>query len=826
MGERDQRRHISIGGFVTAERFSAKPAPQSAEVAVRRRAEHGRALLAQIQRIADRVDAISAERHALAEGIPDGVYVTLESEPDFELKLESLDRARAGIELLSAQTRGRRTIATVFVPEGQLVEFEKLVRDYMSRETRTGQPRNKELIANIRSIRLTVLRHLWVDPIEYLPRANDGAVWWEVWLRDDEGVRAGVVDRFRQHAAQMQIEVPDLFMHFPGRTVVAARATLEQMTRSATLLNLVSELRKFRETAAFWTELRAGDQWQWSDDLERRITVDADSRISVCLLDSGLNLHPLLAPLVPENGRNSIDPAWTTDDALGHGTQMGGLAAFGDLVDVLPTNHPLAVGHWLESVRVLRQNHDNEGKLFGAITREAVARAEVSNPEFERIICLSITGDAVEGRGRPSEWSAAIDANAAGVDDGRKRLYVIAAGNVAEYDHHRYMASNTASPVENPGQSWNALTVGACTFKAMFNANAYPGANTVARSGGLSPYSRTTATWASGWPHKPDVVFEGGNRLLLGAGMADSTPSLDLLTVHHRFVDRPFDTFWGTSAGTALCARMAAQIATRYPEYWPETLRALIVHSADWTDEMRDSCAARTRAQTIANLLRHCGFGTPSLDAALWSAGNALTLVAQRTIQPFRAERSARGTIQRARSNEMHLYELPWPIQALRDVGPTNVELRVTLSYFIEPNPSQRGWSGRYRYESHGLRFAVRHQTESTRTFRHRINAFARAEEAGEAIRQTDEGWVIGSQARHRGSIHSDRWIGPASDLADRGVIAVFPTLGWWRELKKYERVEDEARYSLVVSIRAEGVPVDLYAPVAAQVDVPIEVAG
>jgi hypothetical protein len=28
------------------------------------------------------------------------------------------------------------------------------------------------------------------------------------------------------------------------------------------------------------------------------------------------------------------------------------------------------------------------------------------------------------------------------------------------------------------------------------------------------------------------------------------------------------------------------------------------------------------------------------------------------------------------------------------------VRLRVTLSYFVEPNPASRGWQGRYRYAS------------------------------------------------------------------------------------------------------------------------------
>ena len=74
--------------------------------------------------------------------------------------------------------------------------------------------------------------------------------------------------------------------------------------------------------------------------------------------------------------------------------------------------------------------------------------------------------------------------------------------------------------------------------------------------------------------------------------------------------------------------------------------------------------------------------GVPSLERALRSANDALTLVAQATLHPF----------QGGRMREMHLHRLPWPIEALGEIGGAEVRLRVTLSYFIEPNPGRRGW--------------------------------------------------------------------------------------------------------------------------------------
>ena len=87
-----------------------------------------------------------------------------------------------------------------------------------------------------------------------------------------------------------------------------------------------------------------------------------------------------------------------------------------------------------------------------------------------------------------------------------------------------------------------------------------------------------------------------------------------------------------------------------------------------------------------------------------------------------------------------------------------------------------------------------------------------------------DSNWLIGKQNRHKGSIHSDIWRGSAADLASRGVIAVYPALGWWKTRKRLEGYNKSARYSLIVSIRAPEVDVDLYASITNQIPVPIMV--
>jgi hypothetical protein len=138
--------------------------------------------------------------------------------------------------------------------------------------------------------------------------------------------------------------------------------------------------------------------------------------------------------------------------------------------------------------------------------------------------------------------------------------------------------------VHDPGQAWNAITVGACTDK--IDTEGHASLNPVAEAGGLSPFTTTTRTWDRAWPLKPEVVLEGGNAAKDNLG-AVGMPSLNLLTTHNQPLNRLFTTSNATSAASALCAGMAAQIMAAYPHLRPETVRALLVHSAQWSETMR-----------------------------------------------------------------------------------------------------------------------------------------------------------------------------------------------------------------------------------------------
>ena len=60
-----------------------------------------------------------------------------------------------------------------------------------------------------------------------------------------------------------------------------------------------------------------------------------------------------------------------------------------------------------------------------------------------------------------------------------------------------------------------------------------------------------------------------------------------------------------------------------YPNLWPETIRGLLVHSAEWTDRMLNGISFNNATLAAKRaLLRTFGYGVPILENALYSAGN------------------------------------------------------------------------------------------------------------------------------------------------------------------------------------------------------------
>ena len=807
--------HIYVRGTGQSEAYVSKAGGKSFPPPPRDREAHADFLLRSLN-----VALAQARAGIRADRAPDdqeagGFVLEFRLPLGQEKFVEKLEDRRQRIELLSVVDRGDEGLrASVYIPMKAQQYFLRKIERYRDEQTKSGRPKNEPLINRIDAIANGAFSSVFTDDLASLPPL-DSRIWWEVWLR------LGRIDAFSTIATELGVRVSSERLSFAERDVVLAFGQQASIGRCVVESDgAIAEVRIAKDAPSTFLNLRNDEQAEWANDLAARvISPDADA-VAVCILDSGITrAHPLILPGLDAGDVHKYDPSWPDGDSTawrGHGTAMAGLGLYGDLFPLLLGAGRVRLFHRLETVKMLP--HDGtprEPRLYGAITRESATRPEVAQPHRRRVHCMAVTSPAGTNRGRPSSWSAAIDQIAYG-DETVRRLIVLAAGNIRDNINRRsYLTLNDTEQIENPSQAWNALTVGAFTEKDALIDPMYSGWQTIAPVGGVAPCSRTSVLWDRKWPIKPEIMLEGGNWADSGP-QVDSPDDLALLTTHYRPTIRQFEAFGDTSAAASLGAYLSARVMAHRPTAWPETVRALVVHSAQWTAPMQvEMNRARTQVEKGA-LLRRFGYGVPNLDRAAMSSLNDATVVAEEHLRPFQLVGS------QVKTQDMNLHNLPWPREELERIGTTEVQLRVTLSYFIEPNPGERGWQGRYRYPSHSLRFALKRSDDSLAAFRARINKAVVLEEE-DRIAPPDAGddkWLLG-RIRDVGSLHSDVWVGSAAELVRRNALAVYPIGGWWKEKPQLERYNMDVRYALCISLRALSAE-DIYTPLAISLGVPI----
>lgn len=829
-------RHLRVDGFGSAQRFVSRLRVPGRRVPEKNRAQHAAELREDLADLELEYQALSTEWAPWEHIREKGIVVEIEAEPGQRVDVPTLERQRYGFQLLSIRSESRAGVAPVqystwFVPDGKLSEFEGLLAKY---EAATGERGNRKAIDVIVGLRRAAVQQLWTErepwPEEQAP------FWFECWLRAPDNVsRQRILDQFVAEAARVEIRVGETRLSLREHTIVMAFGRPEQFTLSSALLSCLAELRRGRDVASFVDSLGVVDQAAWLEDLTQRVAPPNDD-LAICVLDTGVNRgHPLLSAVLRTQDALSIKPhAWGSADDYpghGHGTPMAGICLLGDIASHLPGTVPINPPAVLEAVKVVPPAPalNTDEKAAAAYTAQGVATAELNRPDRRRIWCIATSMDG-ENTGTPSSWSAEIDQLAAGVDreDGKRRLIVLAAGNVVQDQWRNYPQSNFDTAPQNPAQAWNAVVVGAYTEMTGDPTLRAPTPPFVL-PGSLAPCSPTSLRWLpTQWPYRPDVVFEGGNAEQPMPGSDPLVrPDLQPLSISADFVNGAFCSFGATSAATAECANFAAQIARRYVDYRPETVRALICHSAGWTDRMWSHVdPALSAKQKHQRLLRTVGFGVPSLRRALETSRSCVTLVAERELQPF-ARISGRIT-----SNHMDVFTLPWAETILGSNPDEHVRLKVTLSYFVEPNPGSRGYTSIYRYAGCQLRFRVSDPGQSRDDLVNAVSAATGADETEQDAEPAepprfsrDARWMIGPSAATRGSLHCDFWEGPAAEVADMKHIAVYPMTGWWKTRAAQRKYDAIQPYSLIVTLESMSGALDLYTEIstAVAIEAPVE---
>ena len=812
--------HIDLSGRLQAAPFTSAASNQIGAGTPRNREEHGKKLRGELAASYRAFDAARHEDPRLDP--PQGAF--LEVELKRGSRVDVVERKNDGVKPGAARLdTNEKRIVGLYVPDESREVFAEILREYQEGElTPRGKPQRRAFVEPIESIRAARLETFWTDDPSRLPSPGR-QMWWEVWC-----VRA-LEDQLGQLIATLGARTADREqrLYFPEHVVLpvlADRATIELMLFAR--LSIV-ELRRASDSPAFFLDdIDRDEQRDVCEELSERTEWPGMDVPAVCLLDTGVNrAHILIEPTLAEADMAAVKAEWgVADSAHGHGTGMAGLALFGDLTPHLAGTDVLSLTHRIESVKILPPDgfDSTEERLYGAFTKHAVALPETERPDRRRVFCLAVTNEDRAGN-RPTTWSAAIDQEAAGVTEvgGRvpPRLFVVSAGNAPIEIMMNRIADPDTLEIEDPAQAWNAITVGGFTDRVNVQEPQFAYYSPYARAGDISPYTRTSTLWLQGKaPFKPDIVMEAGNRVVSPERTeAYDADSLALLSTGPNTDQHPLVSFRATSAATALAARLAARLTAEFPHYWPETIRALMIHGAEWTPLMKDALAGAGTKSAACLLLRRYGHGVPTFERAAASARNHLAMISEAEIQPYR--RSGEGM------NECHFYSLPWPRAALESLGEQDVTLKITLSYFVEPNPGSSAAFDPYRYQSHGLRFDLKRRSETVTDFAKRLNK--QAWEKPKDRPATDEDrdrWLFGTQSMSAGSLHSDEWKGPAVNLLSRSVICIKPVGGWWKERAKADVRGQKARYSLVLSLRSEDSEIDLYTPVSTMIEAEIGV--
>ena len=808
------------------------------------RRQHAESLASQIRAIEGEISIREGEQ--IEQGLPQRVdlVLDLESAPGFPLSADHIHALTTGgsrIALLYARNeqRGNQQVTRVLlhVPYGSLPSLAEKVRQFGEEATRQGNTPYR-WVANLQQISRATLAALWTDA-EAIPVSGDTQHWWQLWLRRFPPENVAEFDRA---AIAAGVEVKPFRLTLPDHIVVIAGASRDQLEASLDLLNTLAEVRSARLCHYELSDLPGVEQHEWIAEALTRMTFPDENAPAVCVLDSGVNRgHPLLSPLLAQADNHTVFGDADSSDShygTGHGTLMAGLAAYTDLRKLTLSSQPWIQYHRLEGVKVFDRSRPHDPENYGAICVQGVLLPETVAPRRRRVYALSITA-AGDQDGRPSAWSAALDSVAFGAEEEGepKRLLLVSAGNIDPTGvgpGYQYPGQNLESPVQDPAQAWNVVTVGAVTHRGQV-LEADPESQLlapVAAVGQLSPFSTTSIQWARHWPIKPEIVMEGGNLGRHPQNGPEQRDSLDLLSTAASFRIRPIASINATSAATGLAAHLAAGTQALYPDLRPETIRGILVHSARWNARMLDgldpySAFNKAQRQQLIRLLQTYGFGEPAETRARFSSEQEVTLLYEGELTPYKKQNGAVSL------NDCHVHALTVPTQLLRGLGDTTCTMRVTLSYFVAPNPSSsnRIPGSRYRYGGALLRFRVRHKDEAETDFLQHVSSTADEEsDEDEAARSMhDRAWALGQQLRGRaGSLVQDIWRGNAADLASMTSIAVYPTKGWWafRSFpagspwhRCYQR---SLRYSLIVSLEVEA-DVPLYTEISNLLSVPVD---
>ncbi|WP_407282194.1 S8 family peptidase [Methanolobus sp. WCC1] len=423
-----------------------------------------------------------------------------------------------------------------------------------------------------------------------------------------------------------------------------------------------------------------------SKDIDE-LFVDAppsDDSCGVLVLDSGiLSNHPLLEKCVAyETVAKASDTSELSDDFIsddvGHGTEVAGIAVYGDLKNRISTNN-FSSDVWLFSVKILF----NDGYGYATFNEKELVEHQLDNSVREivsaypncKIVNISFGNEEYIMFEKRHQFTLASL-----LDELSKELdiiFVVSAGNYGyaeensseNYPNHLLNKDGKTSIID-PATAALAITVGSLYKEANVGLARFCKDDDLCHD---YPSPRTRVGPGFQGMVKPDFVEYGG-----GYG-----EEADVVTLNYNWIKegKLFSHGSGTSLSAPKVAYFLAQLINKYPYSSLNLIKALLLSSAKIPiPEMRPSPLSEIdfykNAQSSLDLLKIYGYGKPDLNRALFSESNRVLLTREN----------------RVKLNNFHIYELYLPEDFSTHRG--NRKIDVTFVYNPPVNKNRIDYLG------------------------------------------------------------------------------------------------------------------------------------
>lgn len=407
-----------------------------------------------------------------------------------------------------------------------------------------------------------------------------------------------------------------------------------------------------------------------------------DNATGILLVDSGiLSSHPLLENAVGDeiaiatrnNKKVSEDDPY---DDIGHGTQVAGIALYGDINECIE-NKVFKPEIWIFSAKVMfkdefgNSTYDDE-ELLEHQLYDAVNRI-VSNYPNCKVINISLGDSAKRMHQNSRQFNLASL-----VDELSKKLdviFVISTGNNdfdGSYKYPDYLLDESTDRAKliDPATSALALTVGGLSNKLIPNLllekfMEYP-----------SPITRVGPGLRG--MIKPELVENSGR------GFGEES---DVMTINPNWISeaRLFTLVAGTSFSAAKISNYIARIANKYPNGTMNLIKALLLSSTSIPLERPErlkEISQYSSDKAAIDILKIYGYGKPNIEDSLTSKNNRVILIRENKIK----------------LNQFHVYPFYLPKEFVEEKGKRSIS--VTLVYNPPINKNRSDYLGT-AFETH-----------------------------------------------------------------------------------------------------------------------------